>query len=422
MTKESKANVRLDGNTIYIVHMNHPSCVTSFIRCMRSAAKRGLEQVNIVYQGGRSSIFPDACLPIAVLINRSSELFGIDCKIVNSLPYLKECSFEEPLLLSSEEIKNLKNPFDKILMYSAKDVDSNQIASIVQSYVDCVSKSSKCEEGVLTGLIWCINEVMDNVLIHSKEDYGYIMAQIHRKKGVLAICVCDVGIGIYESLKASETHSPKSETDAITLALQEGVGDGQGQGNGLFGLYQIVNENGGTLTISSGRSAVMLRNGNMEHFENDVSISDDNRGTIVDFQLDLSKKIDIKKALKSIGGFDGFDIRIDNMIQEDNVLKYDVFLNSSGTGTRNAGAELRNDVINIIKRTGSPIVLDFSGVQACSSSFIDEFIAKMVFEMGVVEFSKLVTLVGMNEVITHLCERSIAMRMYQSWDELQNDR
>ena len=107
--------------------------------------------------------------------------------------------------------------------------------------------------------------------------------------------------------------------------------------------------------------------------------------------MDLSKKIDIKSALKSIGGIDGFDIRIDNMWQEsDNCYLYDVFDNCSGTGTREAGRELRNDVINILTKTHEPIILDFSNVKACSSSFIDEFLGKMILDLGIIKFNALV--------------------------------
>ena len=179
-------------------------------------------------------------------------------------------------------------------------------------------------------------------------------------------------MGIYKSL-ANSKHKPASEIDALTMAIQEGVGDGKGQGNGLYGLYQIVKDNGGKLTISSGKSAIMLNNKGLQKFDNGEKISKTNPGTIVDFQLDISKQIDIQSALKKINGFDGFDIRIDNMWDENNSdwLRYNVYENCSGTGTRIAGKELKNDIINTIKRTKAPIILDFKGIKTCSSSFID---------------------------------------------------
>lgn len=415
--KNSKPNVFLLDDNITINRMNHPSCVTSFIRCVNLAIKRGKRKLNIICKCEKDTIFPDACLPISALIQNYKKLYDVEFNvIIADNKYLKRCSFENPLDLEVKELKECKYPLDKIFSYSSEEGHQGQVAEIVQAYINYISKVTMCEDGVLEGLIWCINEVMDNVLVHSQETTGYIMAQYHSKKKILAICVYDCGIGIYNSLLQGK-HKPASEIDSLTMAVQEGVGDGQGQGNGLYGLFQIVNDNNGRLTISSGHSAIMLRDGDLTKFSDIVTVSEEHLGTIVDFQLDLSKRIDIKKALKSIGGFDGFDIRIINMIEDSNWLRYDVYDNCSGTGTRIAGKELRNDVLNTIRRANSPIILDFKNVQACSSSFIDEFVSKLVVELGILEFNKLIKIENMNDFVSHLFERSTVMRMHQEWED-----
>ena len=164
----------------------------------------------------------------------------------------------------------------------------------------------------------------------------------------------------------------------------------------------------------------MLRNGILQKFSNGAIVDSKHAGTIVDFQLNLSKEINIQSALKSLNGFDGFDIRIDNMYQDNDWLRYDVYENSSGTGSRLAGSELRNDVLNIIRKTNSPIILDFNSVKACSSSFIDEFIAKLMVEFGFIEFNKIIKIENMNNLVAHLCERSMFMRTHQSWQDFLN--
>ena len=419
-SKIKMTTVILKDDSITIFKMNHPSCVASFIRCVNLAIKRGRKKLNIICKCGKGSIFPDACLPISALIQNYRKLYNLEFNIIiSNNKYLEGCNFESPLDLDVQELKQCKYPLDKVFMYSSEDCRKGQVAELVQSYINCISKVTKCEDGVLEGLIWCINEVMDNVLVHSKETTGYIMGQYHSRKKILAICVYDSGIGIYNSLSQGK-HKPASEIDSLTMAIQEGIGDGQGQGNGLYGLFQIVNDNNGRLTISSGHSAIMLRNGDLKKFSDIATVSEEHLGTIVDFQLDLSKKIDIKKALKSIGGFDGFDIRIDNMLEDSNWLRYDVYDNCSGTGTRIAGKELRNDVINTMRRANAPIVLDFANVKACSSSFIDEFVSKLIVEMGMLEFNKLVKIENMNDFVAHLFERSTAMRIHQEWENSSN--
>lgn len=103
------------------------------------------------------------------------------------------------------------------------------------------------------------------------------------------------------------------------------------------------------------------------------------------------------------------------MLQENNYLLYDVFENCEGTATREAGRLLRNDVINTVRRANCKICLDFSKIATVSSSFIDEFIAKMIIEMGIVNFNQIVSILGMNDTVKHLCERSIYMRIFEEW-------
>lgn len=244
------------------------------------------------------------------------------------------------------------------------------------------------------------------------------MAQLHPKTNHVAFCVYDSGIGIFNSLRESN-HRPRKEIDALTLAIQEGVGDGKGQGNGLFGLYELVLSNSGILSLSSGGSSIMLTEaGTINKFEYVPVLSHSAKQTIVDFQINLNKQIDFKTILSSIASdYEPFDSRIDDMLSEtDEFLHYDVYENSQGTGTRDAGRLLRNDVINTLRRENRIMILDFSRVQVVSSSFIDEFIAKLLLKMGIITFNKLIRISKMNDNITFLCERSIYMRISEAWE------
>ena len=106
----------------------------------------------------------------------------------------------------------------------------------------------------------------------------------------------------------------------------------------------------------------------------------------------------------------------------DDWLRYNVYENCSGTGTRIAGKELRNDVINTIKRTKAPIILDFKGIKTCSSSFIDEFLCKLFSHLGVLEFNRLIKIENMDDFIKHLFERSIYMRMHAAWEDASDKK
>ena len=418
---QDKQNVFVKGNLITIYKMENQFCVSDFIRAMKKAlrfiSKNGFNEINIECLCAREHIFPDACVPISAIIQEYKSLYEVKINIaIKNNNYLENCYFSNPLNLSAPEIKVLKNPLNKIFSYESERDGSPQAAAIDQAFVDYMSRTVECEEGVLKGMMWCIYEVMDNVLMHSKAHKGYIMAQYHKSTNIIAICVYDCGIGIYNSLKLGGIN-PASELDSINLALQEGVSDGLGQGNGLYGLAQIVEANGGRLAISTGKSTLMLKKGGPKAWRGNPVISKEHRSTTVDFQLELANKTDIKEALRSIGDIEDFDIRIDKMVQEkSDWLIYKVSDYADDTGTRPSGKALRIDVMNIIRRTGQPIIIDFSDILICGSSFIDEFIAKLSIELGPVKFNQLIVLHNMNEELVHLCNRAIAMRINKEWN------
>lgn len=391
--------------------MNHPACVSRFLWVIKEGIKGGYEEFKI--RANSETVFPNACVPIAGIIDyykNQGIKFSYDIK---SEHYLSRCGFLNPLELTVSDIETLATPFDKLFKYN----EYAQVAKLTQSYIDTLSHLAQCEQGVIEGIIWCINEVMDNVLVHSELDYGFIMSQFHPDNNHIAFCVYDSGVGIFNTLKNSK-HHPRKHLDAISLSVQEGVGDGKGQGNGLFGLYKIVESNGGRLTITSGPASMMLlKNGERKEFGSLPFLSYQNNCTTIDFQLDINNDIDIKEAFQSIGGFDGFDIRLDDMLCENNFSRYDVYDNCEGTATRGAGFRIRNDVFNIIQRTRLPIILDFSKVTTSSSSFIDEFMSKLVIQFGILSFNQMIKIVGMNDTIRHLFERSTYMRIYSMWSE-----
>ena len=400
-----------NNNVITMELLNHPKCVSDFQYKIFECLNRGW--THIVLRNNADRIFPNACLPICGLI-RYYQKRGIEFELdIREDSYLFQCGFDNPFYYDTKVYYKNFSPLDQIFFYDSID----QVGKLTQAFVDTVSHEVACAVGVLDGISWCINEVMDNVLTHSEVSEGFVMAQLHPQTNRIAFCVYDTGIGIFNSLSNSK-HQPKTEIDALSLAIQEGVGDGKGQGNGLYGLYQIVHRNGGRLSLTSGNASIMLRDtGELEKFERIPCPSKEHRGTIVDFQLDLETNIDIKNAFQSIGGYDGFDFRIDEMLSdEDEFVHYDVFENSKGTATREAGRYLRNDIVNILRREQRGIILEFSNVKTVSSSFIDELMAKLFLTLGFVQFNTLVKISGMNDTVRFLCERSLYMRIHNEWE------
>lgn len=410
MEIRTKPTIERAENRVLFHRLDHAKCVSDFLRQMQDIIRDGNCEVHL--EGVPSAIFPNALLPICGIIEYyKSKGFTFVSHIEND--YLHSCGFLDPFNMEPEEIRLDSNLFGKILLFHS----DQQVDAITQAYVDTLSKRQTCEEGVIDGIQWCISEIMDNVLTHSENSYGLIMAQIHPKTKHIAFCIHDVGVGIYKTLAHSK-YKPASESDALSLALQEGIGDGKGQGNGMYGLYQIVKNNKGTLTLTSGKSSLMMNGkGEIKKYDRIPCIDNVHRSTTVDFQLDLNRKINMQEAFRTIGGDPSFDFRIDNMLsEEDEDVHYGILENAQGTATRQSGLLLRNDIINTFRRSHRHIILDFSGIKNISSSFIDELIAKLIVEFGLMEFMQIFQIKNMSEEIRYLCNRSIYMRIHEEWD------
>lgn len=269
------------------------------------------------------------------------------------------------------------------------------------------------EKGVISSIEWCLNEVMDNVLQHSISGTGYVMGQVHKGKKRVSLCVFDMGIGIYGSLKKSK-HCPRTPLDGLTMALQEKVTRDEhiGQGNGMWGLKQIIDKNGGNLTIES-NSAIFRCFGKKVETKNVQSYiaGDFSNATLVDFQLDISSSIDIVSALN---GYEPMDFWLEEH-EIDDSLYFSLQKDSVGTGTRIAAQKLKNVIFNSLKEGNKKVILDFEGVNVVSSSFADELIGKIVAEQGFIYFTHYFEIRNISPFNMNVINRSVEQRMAQKY-------
>ena len=173
-------------------------------------------------------------------------------------------------------------------------------------------------------------------------------------------------------------------------------------------MHNIVRTNSGLINITSGSGFIGIRSDETKSSDSVPFLSSDSLCTTVDFQIDFDKGISIAEAL---GGYEPNNFRIENLEDENDNIVYKLADKSSGTGTRKSGIAIRNEVMNILYQSKSLIILDFHGVSLISSSFADELIGKLVVECGFIGFTQRFRLVGMNETIEAITNRSVAQRI-----------
>ncbi|MFC1651649.1 ATP-binding protein [Patescibacteria group bacterium] len=112
---------------------------------------------------------------------------------------------------------------------------------------------------------YIISELVRNVLEHSTSKEGAIVsAQYHLKSNTIRIGIVDTGIGIRKTI--GQSHNPKSDLDAIRLALTPGVtgttkregGTEFNAGAGLFIIKSIATVNSDFFIIYSGEATYKL--------------------------------------------------------------------------------------------------------------------------------------------------------------------
>lgn len=398
------------NNRIKIEILNHPKLASRFLLEVQSIKRAGYKEIELDFSEIKS-IFPNAAVPVAGTIEFYTKL-GINFKRCDNINIITSTHLLDPIEPKNLEEVKTKGVLNKIWRFSSPD----QVFWLANAFLEELPKLDKFEKGVLEGLEWSLNEVMDNVIQHSGENVGFIMGQLHKTTKHVAFTVFDYGQGIFNTLKTSQ-HAPRSPLDAITLCIKEGVTRDKkiGQGNGMYGLHQIVKFNEGRLTITSNRASYFLKENQAQTFTNIPSISQDRGCSTIDFQLDYEKNVSISDALKFNGHpYEKVNQRIEDMENGHGEIIYDLKNKANGYGTRQSGERVRNDILNIWEYSKKTIAIDFEGIAVISSSFADELVGKLVIEFGFFGFNNIIRLKNMNTLIQSILQRSVSQRMAES--------
>jgi len=408
----SHHNCWMKENTLRIGNLTSQRLVPEFIISLNRLVHKFNHKHIILDFEEVDTIYPYPTTALAGYIDYFTSTGGVEFEYINVPKYLGHFNFQKPVLASKETI--VKNT--KCLDHIWKFQDSSGVYLLVEGILSNLRRAIECEPGIFDAVSWGLNEVMDNVIQHSEVGVGFVSAVVHKQTRCINICVFDYGKGIYQSLKESKEYNPRTAADAISLAVKEGVTRDKsiGQGNGMWGLYNMVNLNSGKMSIISGRGGLSLSNNKANSYGGIIILNRAQQATAVSFYLDLSQDISIRDAL---GGHELIDLYIEEMEDDFDRIVYKVSESELGVGTRESGELLRTEVKNIVKKSGKPIIIDFENIGMISSSFADEFLGKLIVELGFFQYQKLFTLANMNETVQSITQRSISLRMAQSVGE-----
>jgi anti-sigma regulatory factor (Ser/Thr protein kinase) len=284
----------------------------------------------------------------------------------------------------------------------------NRILDILLSAIRHFKRSD------LSAMEWAINEIADNVINHSESSVGgFIQLTNHSQRKQIEVVVADSGIGIPTTIRSA--HPEYSDSEALDSAIREGVTrDPQiGQGNGLFGTWEITKKSLGMFKLQSGWA-------NLDSDEQ-VGLRISKRvtpikGCVVSFRIGYDQAINLEEALTFSGKphkpVDYVDVHFE--LDEDGRPIFNLANESSGFGSRKAGDPVRRKLRNILAMSDvQAVAVDLTEVHLVSSSYADEVFGKLFSELGPLEFSSKIALIGVDPLVKQLIDKAIVQRMQQ---------
>jgi hypothetical protein len=265
----------------------------------------------------------------------------------------------------------------------------------------------------LKAIEWSINEITDNVLVHSKSPHGgFVQLTANRPAKRIEFVVCDGGIGIPRSLKSSGLQIT-SDVDALAKAIEQGVTRDRsiGQGNGLYGSYRIAVLSGANFSLHSGNATLYHTPKDGMHTRRDnVPMV----GTMVVCGIDYTQPLLLEEALniKELR-FDPVDfVETKYETRDDGDIAFTLRNESDSFGSRVAGTPVRNKIKNLLSfLPDKKVVVDFDGINLVSSSFADEVFGKLFLELGPVDFSAKLQFMNIDPTVKLLIDKAIMQRM-----------
>lgn len=285
--------------------------------------------------------------------------------------------------------------------------DGEALNSVVNCVIEQLASTTALEGGVLDAIGWSLNEVADNVLNHAGSNVtGWLQMVAQPKKSLVEIVVVDRGRGIFDSLRGAYP-ALENDRDALCKAIEAGVtrDPAIGQGNGLAGTVRLAVAANGWTNIHSGAGSLRIMEGRT-HVDEAVN----HQGTLVELTIPTDREIDVASAL---WGYEPMhELELKYVSEDGEGVLVRLVDEVTGFGNRASARPLRMKVRNLLTQFPDDVVtLDFEGATIISASFADEFVARLVKEIGPTRYFSKVRLVNVSELARRTIDAVIGQRL-----------
>lgn len=255
--------------------------------------------------------------------------------------------------------------------------EQSGVLATVHALCDLVAHHFDNAREFLPALEWAAYEIIDNVFNHAESPSpAVVYAQHYPKEHRLRVAIADQGRGLRVSL--SERFQLRSHGEAVDKALERGVtrNPDVGQGNGMAGTLAISEANGGTMRVATGNVQFEKKAGAKHRFHMcGVEVP----GTTVELSLDTRKPV----ALHSMFIGDSLSTYLQSLAAkveggEPILVRGEVV----HTGGREPARALRHRLEVVLDEPSTAVILDFTGVESASSSFLDELLGRLCARYG----------------------------------------
>jgi hypothetical protein len=248
-----------------------------------------------------------------------------------------------------------------VTQYQSSKEQQDAVNKIVNVILGAIPEMQRSD---FAAFEWSINEITDNVLVHSESSIGGLiqLSTFQQNQRKVQFVVADAGVGIPKTLKQGHPEIA-SDTEALDKAIREGVTRDKtiGQGNGLFGSYQICSKSGGDFRVHSGHACLEFTE------KKGLSIANENipyDGTLVIATIDFSQPNLLEEALR-FGGkkYSPVDyVETQYEMSEDGIIHFVLKVESDSFGSRVAGKPVRTKLTNLLRMAGNQkIIIDLAG-------------------------------------------------------------